>query len=103
LLTACHDRRLDRGGAPVRVEGLDQASDAGDVRARHGRAGEDVERHSPLVERLVRGRRRATPRRDDVHPRRRDVWLRTNEIHDDMCVRARGDKWMSWSAEPKSP
>uniref|UniRef100_A0A0D9ZZN0 Uncharacterized protein n=1 Tax=Oryza glumipatula TaxID=40148 RepID=A0A0D9ZZN0_9ORYZ len=38
-----HHRRPHRGGAPLRVHGLDQRRHPGRVRARHGRAGDDVE------------------------------------------------------------
>uniref|UniRef100_A0A804Q1N6 Uncharacterized protein n=1 Tax=Zea mays TaxID=4577 RepID=A0A804Q1N6_MAIZE len=64
-----HDGGLDRGGGPVRVHLLDEGRDAGDMRRRHGRAGDDVE-----AARLggPDGHLRR-PRGEYVEPRRHDV------------------------------
>ncbi|BAS93665.1 Os05g0368666 [Oryza sativa Japonica Group] len=69
-----HDRRLDHRRRPVRVELLDERHDAGDVRRRHGRAGDDVEVVG-LAAALADGHLRR-PRGEDVQPRRHDVRLR---------------------------
>ncbi len=74
-LTGGHDGGLDGGGAPVGVEGLEEAGDAGDVGARHGCAGLGVEEDAAAVEGEPRRSGLAGERRQDAHPRRGDVRL----------------------------
>lgn len=44
-----HDGRLEGGRAPARVEGAEEADDAGDMGARHGCARDHVVRGGPVV------------------------------------------------------
>ena len=86
LITCGHDGRLDGGGAPLRVDRAEEADDAGDVRARHGRAGLRVEGHAPRVEGEVRGRVGARPRGDHAHSGRRDVGLQQQHMRKKTSV-----------------
>jgi hypothetical protein len=73
--TGCHDRRLDRGRAPVRMDGLEESGDAGDVRARHGGAGLGVKEDTAVVEGEPGRSRLPGERRQDTDPWRGDIRL----------------------------
>ena len=81
MFTGCHDGRFDCPGAPVGVEGLEEAGDAGDVRARHGGARLGVEEDAAVVEGEAGRTRQAGERRQDANPRRSDVRLPHTHTH----------------------
>ncbi|POO00760.1 LOW QUALITY PROTEIN: hypothetical protein TorRG33x02_033910 [Trema orientale] len=69
-----HKRRPNRGGAPLRVGPLEQRREPAHVRARHRRAGDDVESHAPAINRQTGGTQ-CSPTRYDVDTWRDNVRL----------------------------